>query len=143
MRVITEAGIVLGSKSTTVEQAILECGNLLVSIGAVSPEYLAAMFEREQVLSSAIGAGLAIPHGTEPSRSYVNFDQLVLLQLPQPIDWNGESVQLVIGIASRSNSHVELLGRIAALATNGGLAKVIGAKSKGDILRLIEAEPAS
>lgn len=115
----------------------------MVSIGAVSPEYLAAMFEREQVLSSAIGAGLAIPHGTEPSRSYVNFDQLVLLQLPQPIDWNGESVQLVIGIASRSNSHVELLGRIAALATNGGLAKVIGAKSKGDILRLIEAEPAS
>ena len=135
--VIVEAGIVLRSQSATAEDAILECGKLLVELGAVQPEYLAAMFEREQTMTCAIGSGIAIPHGTETARDFVNFDQLVLLQPQAPINWSGQEVQLVVGIASRTNTHVDLLGQIAGLVSGNGMQRLVQAKTKSEILQLI------
>ena len=135
--VIVEAGIVLRSQSATAEDAILECGKLLVELGAVQPEYLAAMFEREQTMTCAIGSGIAIPHGTELAREFVNFDQLVLLQLEKPIPWGDQTVELVIGIASKANTHVGLLSKIAQMATEGGLGNIQKAQHKHEILSLL------
>ena len=73
------------------------------------------MWEREQLFSSAIGAGFAIPHGTGASRAYVKFDQLVFLQLASPIKWGDEEVRCVLGIASKGDGHVEILGNMAEL----------------------------
>lgn len=137
MQVISEAGIVLGSTAGSAEEAILECGQLLIALGSVTPEYLAAMFEREQIMSSAIGEGLAIPHGTELAREFVNFDQLVLLQLEKPIPWGDQTVELVIGIASKANTHVGLLSKIAQMATEGGLGNIQKAQHKHEILSLL------
>ena len=139
MQVISEAGIILGSRAETPEGAILECGQLLIELGSVTPEYLAAMFEREQIMSSAIGEGLAIPHGTESAREFVNFDQLVLLQLAKPIPWGDQIVELVIGIASKANTHVGLLSKIAQMATDGGLGKIREADNKNEILSLLKS----
>jgi mannitol/fructose-specific phosphotransferase system IIA component len=97
------------------------------------------MFEREQIMSSAIGEGLAIPHGTESAREFVNFDQLVLLQLAKPIPWGDQIVELVIGIASKANTHVGLLSKIAQMATDGGLGKIREAENKTEILSLLKS----
>lgn len=112
---ITEAGIVLGSTASSPEEAVAQCGALLVKLGATSQEYGAAMWEREQLFSSAIGAGFAIPHGTGVSRAYVKFDHLVFLQLASPIKWGDEEVRCVLGIASKGDGHVEILGNMAEL----------------------------
>ena len=137
MEIISEAGIVLNATPKTPEEAILESGNLLVSLGAVSPEYLAAMFEREQSMSSAVGAGIAIPHGTESAREFVNFDQVAILCLAEPIQWKDQVVHLVVAIASKSNTHVNLLSKIAQLATEGRLSQALGTKSKAELLGLL------
>jgi mannitol PTS system EIIA component len=91
------------------------CGELLVKLGSVSDEYAKAMWEREQAFSSAIGMGFAIPHGTDDSRKYVKFDQLVFLRLQSEVQWGEERVKAVLGIASQGDAHVEILGNFAEL----------------------------
>jgi PTS system mannitol-specific IIA component len=138
---ITEAGIVLGATASSLEEAVAQCGQLLIQLGACSEEYAAAMWEREQIFPSAIGAGFAIPHGTDTSRQFVNFDQLVFLQLANPIDWSGEEVHCVLGIASKGDGHVEILGNMAELLQDDENVKIFqSSDSKQAILALISSE---
>ena len=112
---ISQAGINLGATASSNEEAVAACGQMLLSLGAIEPEYAAAMWEREQIFSSAIGMGFAIPHGTDASRKHVKFDQLVFLRLEEPIMWGDEEVLCVLGIASQGDGHVEILGNLAEL----------------------------
>jgi len=112
---IQRAGILLDATASSPEEAVRICGQLLVQLGAVSEEYAQAMWERENAFSSAIGMGFAIPHGTDASRKYVKFDQLVFLRLNSEIQWGDEMVKGVLGIASQGDGHVEILGNFAEL----------------------------
>ena len=112
---IQRAGILLDATASSPEEAVRICGQLLVQLGAVSEEYAQAMWERENAFSSAIGLGFAIPHGTDASRMYVKFDQLVFLRLNSEIQWGDEMVKGVLGIASQGDGHVEILGNFAEL----------------------------
>jgi PTS system mannitol-specific IIA component len=89
------------------------CGELLLSLGAVEKEYVDAMWERENIISSFMGEGVSLPHGTDASRQYVNFAQLVLVRFENPVEWDGEKVKLCIGIAAKGDEHGELLGNLA------------------------------
>lgn len=135
---ITEAGIVIGATASSTEEAVAQCGKLLVQLGAVSQEYADAMWEREQIFPSAIGAGFAIPHGTDQSRQYVIKDQLIFLQLAQPLAWGDEEVRCVLGIASKGDAHVELLGQLAELLQETENLQVFySSDSKEEILKLL------
>lgn len=112
---IQRAGILLDATASSPEEAVRICGELLVKLGSVSDEYAKAMWEREQAFSSAIGMGFAIPHGTDDSRKYVKFDQLVFLRLQSEVQWGEERVKAVLGIASQGDAHVEILGNFAEL----------------------------
>ncbi len=37
---------------------------------------------------------------------------------PEGISWNGDTVKLVVGIASKGDEHLEILGRIVAIAAS-------------------------
>jgi len=108
-------GISLDAAASSKEEAVALSGNMLVELGAVSQSYADAMWEREQLFSSAIGMGFAIPHGTDASRVHVKFDQLVFLRLKNEIQWGDEMVSCVLGIASQGDGHVEILGNFAEL----------------------------
>lgn len=137
---ITEAGIVLGATASSPEEAVAQCGQLLIELGAATPEYAAAMWEREQIFPSAIGAGFAIPHGTDQSRQHVKFDQLVFLQLASPISWGDDSVHCVLGIASQGEGHVEILGNMAELLQDDDNVHIFQtSSSKQEILELIRS----
>ena len=137
---ISEAGIVLGATASSSEEAVALCGEKLLELGAISQEYADAMWEREQIFPSAIGANFAIPHGTDDSRKFVKFDQLVFFQLANPIDWAGEEVKCVLGIASKGDGHVEILGGIATLLQEPDALKVFTESSdKVEILKLINS----
>ena len=53
------------------------------------------------------------PHGTDASRQYVNFTQLVFVRFENEVSWDGELVKLCIGIAAKGDEHGELLGNLA------------------------------
>lgn len=112
---LTARGILLNCTASSREEAVQLCGQALLDCGAIEQPYIPAMWERELLMSSYIGEATAIPHGTDASRRYVNFAQLVFLRFNSEIDWEGEAVKLAIGIASANDDHVDTLGVIAEI----------------------------
>jgi PTS system mannitol-specific IIA component len=134
------AGIRLDATASSQEEAVRLCGSALQELGAVRPEYLDAMVEREKIVSSYMGEGVALPHGTDDSRKYVNFTQLVFLRFTNPVDWEGEKVKLCIGIAAKGDEHGELLGNLAdKLLDESSYSTLMNSASKQEILDLLNA----
>jgi mannitol PTS system EIIA component len=134
-------GIHLAATASSQEEAVARCGDKLIELGAVLPDYAKAMYQREQIFSSYMGNGVAIPHGTDESRSLVNFGQLVFLRFIEPVPWQGELVSICIGIAAREDEHVEILGNLAdVLVDEESLSRLKESSSAEEILRLLTRE---
>lgn len=119
------AGVDLNATASSSEEAVALCGKKLIELGAIDQRYADAMWEREKAFSSAIGFGLAIPHGTDEARAYVNFDQLVFLRFSEAIQWEGEEVNLCVGIAAQGDNHMDILGNLAELIQDPESHKVL------------------
>lgn len=111
--VLTKDAIRLRGTASTKEEAIAEVGAILVSTGAVTAEYVDAMFARESSVSTYMGNLLAIPHGTNDSKDFIHHSAIAVVRYDNPIDWNGNPVRFAIGIAGKGDSHLEVLGKIA------------------------------
>ena len=111
--VLKLSSIVLQGSATDRDGAITEAGNLLVATGNVDAGYVASMHEREKSVSTYMGNLLAIPHGTNEAKSMIAKSSISVIRYPNGIDWNGNPVKFVIGIAGAGNDHLELLGKIA------------------------------
>jgi PTS system mannitol-specific IIC component len=86
---------------------------LLVAAGAVEPHYVDAMHDRERSVSTYMGNGLAIPHGTNEAKGSIRRTGISFVRFPEPIDWNGKPAEFVVGIAGAGNDHLALLNQIA------------------------------
>ena len=111
--VLRRENIVLGLGSVTRDQAVTRAGELLVKSGYVSPDYVPAMLEREKVVSTYIGNGVAIPHGVGAAKAAIRTSGIVVNQYPDGVDFDGERAYLVIGIAGAGDEHLQILSRIA------------------------------
>ena len=105
--------IVLNGSAKNAEDAISEAGQLLVAAGAVEPAYVDAMHERERSISTYMGNGLAIPHGTNEAKDTIRRTGLSFVRYTEPIDWNGKPAEFVVGIAGAGKDHMALLTKIA------------------------------
>ncbi|MEO0025042.1 MAG: hypothetical protein RL196_1483 [Actinomycetota bacterium] len=106
---------VLAGHARTRDEAIREAGDLLLKNGKVQPEYVESMFDRELSVSTYMGNHLAIPHGTYEAAKYINGSALAVIRYEKPIEWDGEPVNFVVGIAGKDDSHLIALGRLAEI----------------------------
>ncbi len=113
VEVLTLDSIVLNGSARTAADAISEAGQLLVAAGAVDPAYVDAMHARESSISTYMGNGLAIPHGTNDAKDAIRRTGLSFVRYAEPIDWNGKPAEFVVGIAGAGKDHMALLTRIA------------------------------
>ncbi|GMA31870.1 PTS mannitol transporter subunit IICBA [Litorihabitans aurantiacus] len=111
--VLDRESVVLAGSATTREAAIEEAGALLVAAGAASTAYVAAMHEREASVSTFMGEGLAIPHGTNEAKGEVSRTAVSFVRYANGIDWGGEQVKFVIAIAATGDEHLALLQQVA------------------------------
>lgn len=116
--ILEKKNIILNCKSVTPEEAIKACGRLMLESGYIKDGYIKAMLDRNSSNSVAVGSHVAIPHGDNESRALVKKTGLVVMTYPDGIDWNGEQVRLVIGIASKGEEHMEILKRVATIAAD-------------------------
>lgn len=114
---LEKKNIVLGCSPVTPEEAIRACGRLMVESGYVDEAYIQGMLDREASFSVAIGSHVAIPHGTNDVKPLIRRTGVVVMTYPDGIDWNGDRVKLVVGIAAKGDEHLEILGRIVAIAS--------------------------
>ena len=95
------------------EEAIRRAGKILHESGYVDAEYIDAMIARENLTTTYMGMGLAIPHGTSEAKAAVKKSGIVVLQYPEGVDFEGEKAHLIIGIAGVGDAHLEILAKVS------------------------------
>jgi len=106
----------LTARADDKDHAIWLCGQALLEVGAVAPSYVDSMLERERSISTFVGEGVAIPHGTLAGKDSVHRDALCFLRFLDPVDWgDGAAVSVCIGIAAVGGRHVGILAQLAQI----------------------------
>ena len=130
--IIPEGGILDDLKATGKEDVIREMVQALIKIGRVderaSSKVIKALLDREELGSTGIGTGVAVPHAKHDSindlvgvfgrsRKGINFDAL-----------DGESVHilfLLLSSKSASGAHLEVLAYISRLVRDERFVKFL------------------
>jgi len=115
MSVLTPEQVRIHPGGATRDEALQEATDILVAAGAVTPAYVDAMRQREETVSTFMGNGLAIPHGTNDAKDAILASALSVVRYDGGVDWAGDAATFVIGIAGVGDEHLEILSRIAIL----------------------------
>jgi mannitol PTS system EIIA component len=138
--VLTLSQIRVPGTARSKDDAIREAGEMLVEAGAVTPEYIDSMFERERSVSTYMGNYLAIPHGTNESKESIKRSALSVIRYDQPIDWDGNEVRFALGIAGYQGGHMDILSRVAIVFSDTDeVDKLLAAGSAQEIYDLLNA----
>jgi PTS system mannitol-specific IIC component len=135
--ILVPESVVLNGSASTRDAAIDEAGQLLLARGAVDDDYIRAMHEREESVSTYMGSFLAIPHGTNAAKDHIRKSAVSVIRYPDGIDWNGKQVKFVVGVAGINNEHLHILSSIAKVFTNKAqVAQLEAATSVEEVLEL-------
>jgi len=138
--VLTLSQLKVPGTARTKDEAIREAGAILVDAGAVTPDYIDAMFEREKTVSTYMGNYLAIPHGTNESKGAIKRSALSVVRYDQPIDWDGNDVRFAMGIAGYEGGHMDILSSVAILFSDTDeVDKLLATKSAEELFDLLNA----
>ena len=136
--VLAPSSIVLGGTARDRDSAIEEAGRLLVDAGAVDPSYVDSMHEREKSVSTYMGNGLAIPHGTNEAKGAIRRTAISFVRYDLPVDWKGKPAEFVIGIAGAGDDHLALLARIAEIFVDADrVAQLRAARSPEEVMEVL------
>ena len=139
---LAESSIRLDLTATDQEDAIRQTGAALLEVDAIDAPYIDAMLERERSVSTFVGEGVAIPHGTLAGKDSVKNDALVVLRFPDGVDWDGNEVRVCVGIAARGNGHIALLSQLATVLLDPDKAAALrAATTSSEVYELLEPEP--
>jgi len=145
MAILSLDRIRLQAQATDKNDAIRQAGELLVNSGCVDSAYIAGMLAREETMSTYLGNGVAIPHGTYDNKEQIHQTAISVLQLPAGVEWeDGEKAYLVVGIAASSDEHVGVLASLAeVIEDEETTALLIQTDDPELILSYLSAEAAS
>jgi PTS system nitrogen regulatory IIA component len=145
---VERGGVYYDVPGTSPKELVAGVIGLMPPVGAVTPEELhRQIMEREALVSTGIGHGIALPHPRNPVLAGTNEEPLTAIAFPvMPIDWNtqdGSKVHTVFLIISASaKQHLKTLSRINFLCQKEKFHSLIEARvSKEEIVAAIkEAE---
>ncbi|MFS9420559.1 MULTISPECIES: phosphoenolpyruvate--protein phosphotransferase [Citrobacter] len=137
--------IFVGEPLTNKEQVIqFLCGNLGVNGRTEHPfELEEDVWQREEIVTTAVGFGVAIPH---TKSQWILHSSISIARLLQPVDWQSEmgEVELVIMLtlgADEGINHVKVFSQLARKLVNKQFRQSLFAAENADsILALLEAE---
>ena len=118
--------ILLDRQAAGRDEAIELLGQLLVGGGYVQPAYVASMKARELTMSTYVGNGVAIPHGTFEDKTLILATGVAVAQFPHGVNWDGSNVaHLVIGIAAIREEHIGVLANLAKVLEDETVSKTL------------------
>jgi PTS system nitrogen regulatory IIA component len=144
--ILSPRSVLVGLQGETKEEIIKELVGSLESgtVVADREKVLQAVIEREKIMSTGIGDGIAIPHGKSDAVTRL---AAALGIYKRGVDFealDGEPAYvffLLVSPANVSGPHIKALARISRLLKNDDFKKrLISAADAAEIMRLIEAE---
>ncbi len=138
---LSTGNVVLGASARTKEEAINRVSKLLADNGYIDPVYGSSMLARERVANTYLGKGIAIPHGLPKDRHNIHKTGIAVVQVPDGVEWvPGEYAKLVVGIAAKSDEHIDILGNLTDLLFHDELVdKLIRTRDAEDIVAALTA----
>ena len=124
--VLATSAVQVGATAADLHQAIDQVGAVLVDQGLVTADYVTAMHAREQIVSTYLGNGIALPHGTNEAQDAILRTGLAVVQFPAGVPWGDEPARLVIGLAATSDEHIGILSRLAGILDDQELCERLG-----------------
>jgi PTS system nitrogen regulatory IIA component len=136
---IERGGVFYGLVGTTVETLVAELIGRLPCIDGGDPEnkvLLRAVLEREALMSTGIGRGIALPHPRNPLITETE-KQMVSIGFPSaPVDWkalDGKPVHTILLIVSASAKfHLHTLSKISFLCQDGDFLSLLSSQAPRD-----------
>lgn len=142
--VLTLGQVRIHSGGATREEAMKEAADILQTAGAVTGGYYDAMQQREQTVSTYMGNELAIPHGTNETKDTILESALSFVRYDGGVDWGGEPVSFVVGIAGKGDEHLGILSQIAILFSDeDDVARLKAAQTPEELFWLLSSVNAS
>jgi len=92
----TEELIMNKAPWTSRKEALAALSTLIESNGKAQAGFAKSVVHREKLSSTAVGYGIAIPHG---NTSYIQESAIAVALLQAPVDWDGEQVDLIFMLA--------------------------------------------
>src|SRR6476620_1865886 len=135
--VLAAEAVEVGATAADLDEAIERVGALLVAQGLVTDAYVTAMHAREAIVSTYLGNGIALPHGTNEAQDAILRTGLAVVQFPAGVPWGEEPAHLVIGLAATSDDHIGILSRLAGILDDAKLCERLGRST--DPLEIHEA----
>lgn len=134
--ILSANNILLNEKIDTKDEAIRLVGKILVENGYVEPDYVDAIFEREAMTTTYMGNFVAIPHGTDEAKKQVKETGIVIIQVPDGVDFGGGNiVKLIFGLAGKGDDHLKILSNIAIVVSDEeNVDKIVKTTTKEGIL---------
>ncbi|GGD35042.1 PTS mannose transporter subunit IIA [Microbacterium faecale] len=126
--------------SVTRDEALAEAAGILEGAGAVTGDYAQAMKDREETVSTFMGNGLAIPHGTDAAKDAVLGTALSVVRYDGGVDWgDGDTATFVVGIAGQGDAHLEILQSVAVqFGDEDAVEQLKQASSPEELYRLLQ-----
>lgn len=132
------------------DDAIRQLAQRLAKLGKITDTdaYLAEVFHRESLGPTALGEGLAVPHG---KTSAVKEAAFAVATLGEPLAWEGidgpEPVELIFLLAippdEAGSTHIQILTELTTrLADDDLRARVMAAASAEEVLAALDNKPA-
>jgi len=135
----------VGARAADKTDAIRQVGQILVEAGFIEPGYVDSLLARERVANTFLGNGIAIPHGVPKDRDLIKKTGVAVLQVPEGVEWNpGDRVHLVVGIAAKSDEHMQILTNLTDVLGNADeAARLAHTADPADIARRLSAGPSA
>ncbi|MCL6456951.1 MAG: PTS sugar transporter subunit IIA [Gorillibacterium sp.] len=141
MSILSENKVIIGAVATDKFAAIRMAGQLLVDAGHVMPEYIDKMIERENNISTYMGEGLAIPHGTKDAAQYIKSTGLSIVQFPAGVLFgDDEKAYLLVGIAAIGDEHLEILTNVAMVVSEeANMERILAASTPQEMIEIFQS----
>ena len=121
--------------------AISAVSENMIKAGLVKPDYTQSMFDRDRQISTFLGNGIAIPHGTTDKRDSVIQTGLKVIYYPEGVNWDEDDniAYVVIGIAAKSNEHLDILRQLTrAVIAEDTIKRIQSVKKPEELLTILQ-----
>ncbi|GHV70135.1 hypothetical protein AGMMS49928_16720 [Spirochaetia bacterium] len=145
LSVLMERGGVYHDIPGKTAQEVLTCliGAVKMPAGVDREKLLEAVLEREALMSTAVGKGIALPHPRNPIVSNAEAQLVITAFLEEPVNWNaldGQPVHTAILIVSASAKlHLGTLSQLNFFCQQESFYRLLQNRSRAaDIIRFVK-----
>jgi nitrogen PTS system EIIA component len=140
-RLIERGGIRYNVRGKDAHEVIYNSVSLLPGLhGVIKKDIISSFIERENLMTTAVGGGIALPHSRNPILADPDEELISLCLLEHPVDFMAlDRVPvhtLFLIISSSPRRHLEILSKLTFLCRSNDLISVLEKRERSEIVSL-------